>query len=75
VVFISLAAGGVGYLIRQELSAGLHLLQWHPKLVSVCNIVVVGLASGGLYIALARLVGAEEVGYALKVIRRRSQGG
>jgi putative peptidoglycan lipid II flippase len=75
VVLATLTAGATGYFIKQELSATLILLQWHPKLVSLVTIAVVSLASGGLYLALARLVGAEELEYAQKALRRRSQGG
>jgi len=75
VVLATLAAGALGYFIRHGLSATLTLLQWHPKLVSLVTIAVVSLASGGLYLALARLVGAEELEYAQKALRSRSQGG
>jgi hypothetical protein len=43
----------------------------HPKLVSLLAITAVTAVGGGVYLLTARLLRAEEMDYALKMLRRR----
>jgi len=70
-VLASTLSGVVGYTVRTLLVASLHGWGLHPKLVSLLAIVFVLAAGGGTYLLLSKLLRAEEMGYALKALRRR----
>ncbi|MGC8782849.1 MAG: murein biosynthesis integral membrane protein MurJ [Armatimonadota bacterium] len=71
-VLASVVGGVVGYGVRVLLVAWLHGWGLHPKLVSLLAIVLVTATGGGVYLLIAKLLRAEEMGDALRALRRRS---
>jgi len=61
----------VAWPIRSLLVAWLAGRGLHPKLVSLLAITAVTAVGGGVYLLTARLLRAEEMDYALKMLRRR----
>ncbi len=71
-VLASAVSGAFGYAVRSLLVYPLLQHNLHPKLVSLAAIVLVMAAGGGLYLAIAKLLRAEEMDYALRSLRRRA---
>lgn len=72
-VLASALSGAVGWSVRSLLVQFLQGFSLHPKLVSLLAILLVTLVGGGVYLLLAKLWRAEEMGYALKALRHRSR--
>jgi putative peptidoglycan lipid II flippase len=68
------ALAAVAYLTRGLLVSQLQQWDLHPKLVSLLAIGVVSTLGGGVYLLVARLLRSEELGYALKALRRPRGG-